>query len=814
MTRFWILILLLSLVACNDVHIDVSKSGINTPGTDPAPLPPLPAALIWNFTAPSIRAGEEVPFSFSNGTGSITTDPSGLGTFDSSTFLYTPPFNTNPVSHTISATDQDGKSGSNTLSIAGFQKSYNINYPLTFGDQNYVSSSVSLPNGTTFIGAIVIDGTGYERWAINKTSDYGLTWQMVDLYTPDEDGESHPLSLTAKGTDVYGCGYSWGSGWGSTWVVRKTTDGGATWSLSDIYEPHTDDSHVCFDIEAAANGNLYAVGYNDTDGGVIRESVDDGATWTTIGTIPSVTMLVSLKVSPLGVVWAVGRDGTLWKGTFSLGSWNWVNTGTISTLSNTIYQQYGELELVSETEAYFSGVDTRWRIRKTTDGGANWSVVYVGAANTRGHGIKKLSTGEIVSIGSLVGATFSDPVTFKIVQSTDNGDNWNETYSDVTVSKRGITVTEADDGSVLAFGVQDKSPYQILNLRSTDGGASWSDRSIVYFWDNLYTTFNDFQVDGAGNLWATAWLFNIDSNYREPWVVMKSTDNGANWTASESMTDPANHMEAISIAIGPSDEVYVVGKIGNNYSVRKSSDAGATWNTVDTYFTSWSNWKSTVSGDGTVYYGGPQTLGMVDIRRGAASGTAWSTINTFPVDVAYSNFSLREIKAFDDNSVWVAGTEMDGSSVTSTAIYRSLDAGLNFTEVYRATGASNEVSIKKLSNGDIMANTDTKIIKTSDNGTSWQDVYDGTAVGASIKGFQVDSLDRIYVLFDNDQIYAQNQFNGSWFKMYDYSLINLFNYREILRITDCGNPSEVCLITTHARTQVGVQVEMFPLVVP
>lgn len=225
--------LLFTFISCNDVHINAAKSVAL-----PDPEIEAPETLVWNYTSPTIRAGETVPFSFSNGGASFTTDAFGVGTFDPSTLIYSAPVNLGPISHTVEATDDANNTGSNTLKIAGFQSAETVDFPLAFGDQNYVNSAVSLPNGSTFIGSIVIDGTGWERWLINRTDDFGLTWSEVDFYAPYDFGESQPLAMANKANDIYVCGYAWDIDsvtYNSEWIVRKSSDNGVTWTMSDHF---------------------------------------------------------------------------------------------------------------------------------------------------------------------------------------------------------------------------------------------------------------------------------------------------------------------------------------------------------------------------------------------------------------------------------------------------------------------------------------------------------------------------------------------------------------------------------------------------
>ena len=815
MARYFLFLSIFFLSSCNEVHIDVSKK-IANPLPDSNPV----NTLVWNFPSPTLRAGESIPFSFTNGGVSFTTDSNGVGNFDPSTLIYTVPINQAPASHSLSIEDDSGKSGTNSVKIAGFQFSNEFKFPLTFGDSNQVRSSAVLDNGSIFTASVVSDSTNWKRWSINRSNDEGLTWEQVDYYSFAEHGESHPMSMVNKGNDLYVCGHAWDSysDFGNEqWIVRKSSDNGATWTTVDQYEEHEGEDHVCRGMAVSAFGTLYAVGSNDTDGGVIRESVDDGATWTTIGKIAGAHFLVTVEVSPAGVVWTVDYYGRLHKGTHTLGVWNWIDAGPVmGTLGVVSYDLFGDLEIVSENEAYFSGNSVNWRIRKTIDGGSNWNQVYTGAVRFRGHEIKKLSTGELVAIGMVEKSNFLNPDTFKIIRSVDDGLNWNETYSNSSPSSEGITLVETSN-SLMAFGSFDGKPLQIVNLRSTDAGATWSNRSVIYHRENLFTYIADFKVDRLGNLWATGDLELIDDTYLTPWSVIKSTDNGSSWIDSDLFTGTTSDGVAGAIAIGPLNEVYVAGYIDGNDVIKKSTDSGANWSVVDTNSGVQSlSKKMAVDSNGNVFMSGTISSGSQTIlRKGTLNGSSWNTVVTFPIEPGHSNFTLLGLSVFDDDSIWIAGRERNASSVFTTVIYRSIDGGLTFTEVFRNLETNwNKMTLKQDGEGDVYAHTLYKVIKNSDGGSTWEDFYDGTVEASRIAGFQFDNLGRLYVLNDDDKVLTQNQFDGTWFLVFDYALYNPIPYAYIEQITDCGNMSQVCLIGHYDISVKGAVNEMIPLVIP
>lgn len=778
-------------------------------------------ALTWNYLNPTILSGEMIPFAFSNGTPAYTTNANAIGVFNAATLEYTPPINQAPLNHVVNASDALGKTGNNTVKIVGFQNGPKINFPLTFGDQNFVTSAATLVNNNIFISSIVGDSSGWERWVIFKSADYGSTWSQVDQYVPYEEGESQPLSLAASGNDLYACGYVWGGAvYNSEWLVRKSSDNGVSWSNVDEYHVNLGKDHVCYDIDVhAGSGNLYTVGYDeDIVGfrGIIRESTNNGTTWNTIGTFPGLDSFYSVKVSPAGVVWAIANTGDVYQGTYALGVWNWLIVGNAMAggITSGHYVLRGELEIVSETTAYFSAVNASWKIAKTIDGGATWVNVYSGPANSVGQGIKRLSTGELVSTGYFA----TTPNSYIILTSTDNGATWSESYNNNTVGKQGMTLVEANDASVLAFGIYRFAPYQIINMRSTDSAATWSQRSIVYFKQNLYTDMTDIKKDALGNLWASAWTNYIDTTTKTPWVVIKSSDNGVSWVESDVFTDATSDLTAWALAIGPSNEIYSTGAYSSKLALRKSSDSGVTWTEMDTSTpvgkTNYGSSKVTVATNGDVFYSGIAAPNDVaEIRRGTANGTVWTTTATFPIAPGSTAFSIYGLEALSDGSLWISGNDKNASAVDQHVIYRSTDNGITFTEVLRETGTTTSQTIKRLSSGEVYVISLNKIKKTTDNGATWVLVYDGSASGG-VKSYTFDALDRIYILSGNGFVYAKNQFTSNWFEVYDYSLINNYYNNSVFKITDCGNSSKVCVIGHYDKSIEGAVHQIIPLVVP
>ena len=232
-------------------------------------------------------------------------------------------------------------------------------------------------------------------------------------------------------------------------------------------------------------------------------------------------------------VWAGGVSGGLWYNddiTDANSSWTKVNDFwdnlAITTIaydpSNTQVFYVGTGEGYNNSDAVRGG-----GIWKTTDGGANWSLL----ANT--------DPGDYVSSSNFTWVQ-------KIVVAS-NGD--------VFAASRGYYINRG--------GI----------MKSTDGGANWTVSKSVYDGNGSnYDRASDIEIAANGDIYASFGIFSTG-------YMFKSTDNGVNWTD----ITPAANGERIEIACAPSNSniVYAVASNGNNISwFKKSTDGGGSWSTL------------------------------------------------------------------------------------------------------------------------------------------------------------------------------------------------------------------------------------------
>jgi photosystem II stability/assembly factor-like uncharacterized protein len=145
-----------------------------------------------------------------------------------------------------------------------------------------------------------------------------------------------------------------------------------------------------------------------------------------------------------------------------------------------------------------------------------------------------------------------------------------------------------------------------------------------------------FAVDSLGRFYVVAG--------RTPALLLRSSDGGATWTSGNPFSDGSTTMGIVSTPAG----VFVAGTLAGPWgTVRKSTDGGKTWATVDNYYGSGSGFQGQLQAicadaQGNVYVGGfanittgrgkqAVTTSNWVIRKGTNGGTRWQTIANLPV---------------------------------------------------------------------------------------------------------------------------------------------------------------------------------------
>lgn len=344
------------------------------------------------------------------------------------------------------------------------------------------------------------------KWVIYKTTDGGTSWTTVDYIfkeTSISSNQANSLYVHSAGTILAGGLVS------NHWGIRKTTDSAASWVQVDTYSVSIKLNSKIYDINRDSSNNIYAVGTvidDNTDRHwIVRKSTDSGANWTLVDDY----ITDEDTASNTTIIGAGAREVVV------DGSDNIFVAGTLQKeLSDAIV----------------------WLVRKSSDGGTSWTNVdeyqYTGNYDCWSKGIDKNSSNHLFVVGTCT--TTGDANRWIVRKSTDGGTTWTvvdnyQLKSGISAAANGIRVDASDNIYVIGAASTYGAPYWITR-KSTDGGTTWA--TVDNF--ELNASRSNFgyriEVDNSGNIYATGSCGNATLSTGNDWVIRKSTDAGSTWS--------------------------------------------------------------------------------------------------------------------------------------------------------------------------------------------------------------------------------------------------------------------------------------------
>ena len=349
-------------------------------------------------------------------------------------------------------------------------------YQYASGQRSQSSDVAADPTtGRLYAAGYGTDASGTGRWIVRRSADGGATWATVDDYAyPGALGNSAGSVAVSASGEVFAfgsCRLSAG-GTGIRWVVRKSADGGGTWSTVDDHGFPGGSNVNPWKIAADGAGGVYAVGNvfladsskSSSSRWVVRRSADGGATWQT-------TDLFQSAAGKGAFARAVCVDGA---------------TGAV---------------FVAGTDD--STTPSRWLIRKSVDGGATFSTLAGSAYPSGGtpYAVKVDAAGAIYVAGNNAVTTSSKRITTTtthgIVRRSGNGGasfatvddfqyaaNANFAFRDLLVDSLG-RVTACGSGDDAPATVFPRYAHWVVR-QSSDGTAP-------------FVTVDDYLPSGAKN---------------------------------------------------------------------------------------------------------------------------------------------------------------------------------------------------------------------------------------------------------------------------------------------------------------------------
>jgi len=341
--------------------------------------------------------------------------------------------------------------------------------------------------------------------------------------------------------------------------------------------------------------------------------------------------------------------------------------------------------------------------------------VYSGGTKSYGYGSATDASGDVFSVG--VSYDSASKTHFVTRKSIDHGGTWNTVddfiYAGGSLSgASSIGVDSSGDVFAIGYGTDSKGKYHYITRRSTDSGTTWATvDDFVYVAAGTAPSYgNFFGKDAAGDIFSVG--HGVDAAAKDHYIVRKSTNHGTSWTTVDDFVYTGGTVsQGIGFGEDPSGYLYSLGTGDDSKGIyhgimRRSGDQGATWTTVDDFVypnaTVTHNSGFGVDSDGNVYVTGFATnstgINHYLVRKSINFGIGLSLVDDFMYGGSGSSVGQGFIMdAVGD--IYTGGYGNDAAGMTHQIARKSIDKGATWTTVddYVYPGGSLSVSDKSFS---------------------------------------------------------------------------------------------------------------------
>jgi hypothetical protein len=340
------------------------------------------------------------------------------------------------------------------------------------------------PNGTLFACGDATDALEISHGLVMASADGGITWSApLDDFVPSGDANLWYYAGIAvdRAGNVYVAGNTEpNSGSGpSHWIVRRSLDGGATWSTVDDYQ----DGGVftsAHGITSDSAGNIYVAGYSDaTSAWTIRKGVG-GTNFTTVDRVPSSWLegANAIYVHPTAGIFAAG-------------------VGPVATST----------DKRGDVTTYYG-----WLVRRSTNGGATWSTVDTFSLSSGykavGGGMGSDGFGNVYVVGygyatAGKGANAAASSHWVVRKSTNGGSSWSIVDN--------FQLSSGADNQANSFVADSQGNLYVAGYGNTSTGLHWMVRKNPGG-TGTWSTDDDFRYMSAYDAWPFAMAANASGN--------------------------------------------------------------------------------------------------------------------------------------------------------------------------------------------------------------------------------------------------------------------------------------------------------------
>ena len=318
------------------------------------------------------------------------------------------------------------------------------------------------------------------------------------------------------------------------------------WEIIDRFQDSGGQTARTSSLLTDSSGHLFSSVYLDPNYNrwIVRKSTDHGKTWTTSD---------SFQVVPDELNYALG-----------------MTEGAAGSI------------LVAGVLA--NATQTRGAIRRSQDVGHSWSTVndylYPGSGDCKFYEVKKIGTA-LFSLGRCHDGTTTH---WLVLRSLDNGDTWTVVdfpHLDQPYYSKAFAITRANNGDLLALGIQDSSTSEHMLIRkSADGGTSWNTVDDYQRTPGNPQAVGHIMTTSKGAILANGWaLENGGTSARG--LIRRSGDGGTTWNTTDDFKYKNQMTLYEEIAEDSWGRLFAIAESAqqpvNEGVVRLSADDGLTW---------------------------------------------------------------------------------------------------------------------------------------------------------------------------------------------------------------------------------------------